>query len=396
MADSSLASTAAGADFIKQYINPCDHGTAKCVGIPDGNTMMTYTIDLKFNKTLDANFFISQDYITSGGTIPPSLNYTIICTPWAHLPYIVVGTFYYTNDTHQPLSGKRYVGIFDPNWNQSDRDFAYGRCVYKGTTLYWIGNEYQRQGIIYATQAPAMRKPWPVHGMDESPKLDTILYNMFDDSDDITSYSRRYETFTIDQGCYLPQRWNFGTSNAFSTPLLAESDKASPYEIQVLNEGAFTRFSIITEESRFKVTTDPIYLSSSSLNVSEKVCELMTGMNCGYISINGADVNNSFSLKSCSGYELIPFIDSEYFGLLQVPPMLDTTALFAVAQMNHGLLYAYPSSYNDFNTMWKNVVSWYNNFRRWYKSDAVQTIGTAVGTFVPGVSTAMNILNKLT
>ena len=392
--DSTIAATSAGSDFIKQYINPCDHGTAKCVGIPDGNTMMTYTIDLKFNKTLDANFFISQEYITAGGTVPPSLNYTIICTPWAHVPYVVVGTYYFTDSNKKPTSQKRYVGIVDPNWNQSDRDFAYGRCVYKGTTLYWIGNEYQRQGIIYATQAPAMRNPKAIGSMSDA-KLDSILFNMFDDSDDITSYSRRYETFTIDQGCYMPQRWNFGTCNYFNTPLLGDSLNVD-YRMQVYNSGVFSTVSICTEDSRFNATTNPLYLSMSSLNLAENTCELLTSMNCGYISINGADVNNSFSLKSCSGYELIPFMDSEYFGLLQNPPMLDTAAMFAVAQMNAGLLYAYPSSYNDFNTMWKNVVSWYNNFRRWYKSDTVQTIGSAIGAVVPGVSTAMNILNKLT
>lgn len=392
--NSRLSATKAGQDFIKQYVNPCDHGTDKCVGIPDGNTMMTYTIDLKFNKTLDSSFFISQEYITAGGTIPPSLNYTIICTPWARVPYVIVGTFYYTTSEKKPTSQKRYVGIVDPNWNQSDRDFAYGRCVYKGTTLYWIGNEYQRQGIIYATQAPAMKNPKSIGSMSDA-KLDSILFNMFDDSDDITSYSRRYETFTIDQGCYLPQRWNFGTCNHFSTPLLGDALNVD-YRMQVYNDGVFSNVSIITEASRFNVSTNPLYLSMSSLNLAENICELLTGMNCGYISINGADVNNSFSLKSCSGYELIPFMDSEYFGLLQSPPVFDADAIFAVAQMNAGLLYAYPSSYNDFNTMWNNVVAWYNNFKTWYHSDAVQTIGTAVGAFVPGVATAMNILNKLT
>ncbi|KAK8815335.1 hypothetical protein WA158_003550 [Blastocystis sp. Blastoise] len=398
----SMASSSAGALYLKRYVNPCDDTSIPVDGVPDGQTHMIYTLNNKFNISID------QDTFVDPRAVVPDLynNFTIIATPWSTYPILIYGTFTWYNTVDKTSSSQTCImGVKDPNWQQNQEDFNLGRGLFRGCTLKWAGNTNNMQGLIYGIQVPyCVDTMYTTSGSVESQDLSYKAFNSYMnpyiplDSNAITSYSPKYKVFNVPDGCYMPQHLSYGYKNYYRPPIFQKKqlDTGDSYEyfINGLLGSASAQMNIFDYDTWMsKRIFTKVMLP---IEVTEYVPSFLhTGFNFGIIRVEGSNFNNPFTLKICNGYELVPSYNSEYFPLLKNPPLLDEQALYACAILTQSLDFCYPSSYNDFQTMWNGVVDFWNKFKRSWNSETVQNIATAASA-IPGVSPWVQGINTLT
>ena len=359
-----------GGAWLASYIDPA-HGN--CQTIPDEDNTPSICLQSNFNITIDKDFFVSDDY---SGDAPTDLDFTVYLTPFPEYPLLVIGYFYFKSGA-DPVRKQRGVLIPDQNImafiSAGDIGVSELRCMYKGCTGHYTGNQYNNEGsmvaasVVIASEDVAQNtsgiensitKLWKTSGLPVGP-------------DNISNSSQTPVTYALPVGIYMVQKYT-GIRSEYVT-----------YDGTTMED--------ITGYGGVPLTWREIYVYQDRFNPSEASTGINWSCNLNWVccSIDSMNAAQSLLFRIYAGYQCHYTYSSGYCVLETHKSFLDQNAIILASQINSGMNSIYPAAVNDFGSVWKRVSAFLS-------SKSVNTLVNAFGdTLGGGWKAAANIYNAL-
>lgn len=355
-------STEKGAEWLTSYLDPA-HGS--CDTYPDEDNNYSFALQSKFNFTIGYSDFVSENY--KGTSLPENITFTIYATPFADMPLCIYGAFYPANAT---AAVYKYVFVVDSSFQTQSSKLTEFRAMYKGFTCTYSGNMYNNEGVMTVSQymltPELINDPdsgynyWNLDAFNELPKT----------SGDIARCNRDYLSYRQDQGCYCSQKI------AGSRSEYHRRTKGQTYWGAGSDEVCTTWGNQLTSQTATSSVSTYYYS-----NLSWIVC-----------NISGLNINQSLNLSVYGGYQC-HFSYSSGMNVFQTnKSYLDMAAIEASSQLSASIPCIYPSSYNDFKSVWRKIK---NFFGSQHGRLLVDTISTIAGPYGGLISAAGDFIASL-
>ena len=359
-----------GGAWLASYIDPA-HGN--CQTIPDEDNTPSICLQSNFNITIDKDFFVSADYT---GAVPSNLDFTVYLTPFPEYPFMVVGWFFYMN-SNSPTRSQRAVLIPDQNImafiSAGDIGVSELRCMYKGCTGHYTGNQYNNEGSMVAASVVIASE----EVAENTSGAESSIVKLWKTSslpvgpDNISNSSQTPATYALPLGIYMVQKYT-GIRSEYST-----YDGTKMEDIQGYADASLTWRDVYSYASRF-IATESSLAINWSCNLDWVCC-----------SIDNMNAAQSLLFRIYAGYQCHYTYSSGYCVLETHKSFLDMNAITLASQINSGMRSIYPASVNDFGSVWKRVSAFLS-------SKNVNTLVNAFGdTLGGGWKAAANIYNAL-
>ena len=365
-----MCDTPDGARWLASYIDPA-HGD--CQTVPDEDNTPSLCVRSNFNFTIDKDFFVSPDY--SGNDIPDNLDFSVYLTPFPDFPVMVIGYFYFM-DSSSPVRKQKACLIPDANVtafvSSSTGNVSEIRCMYKGCTMHYTGNQYNNEGSLTAAAVviPSEDVATSTTGASDSISKLWRTSMLPVGPDNISNASQLFSNYSLPGGIYMVQQYT-GTRSLYAT-----SDQCTLEDINGYGGVALTPAARCTYLNRFKAAQDNTAIMwSCNLNW---VC-------CAIDSMNSAQ---SLLFRVYAGWQCHYSYESGYSILETHKSFLDPRAIALASQINAGVPSVYPAAYNDFRRVWSRVYSFLG-------SKAMKKAVSAVGELGGGFATVSSIYNAL-
>ena len=364
-----MCDTDDGARWVASYIDPA-HGN--CQTIPDEDNTPSICLQSNFNFTIDQDFFVSDDYT---GDPPNDLDFTVYLTPFPDYPVMVVGYFYFMS-SQTPVRKQRAILVADVNTTAFISGGKAGvseiRCMYKGCTMHYTGNQYNNEGSLTAASVviPCEDAAFSSTGVSDSIGKFWRTSMLPVGSDNISNASQGFQNAALPAGIYMVQQFT-GTRSLYST-----SDK---HELEDINGygGVVIDYSQVTNyDNRF--STEP------NRNFIQWSCNL----NWVCCAVESMNVEQSVLFRVYAGWQCHSSYESGFAILETHKSYLDPRAITMASQINASVPSVYPASYNDFRKVWKSVYTFLG-------SKKVKGAVNALGSLGGGFGTAAAIYNQL-
>ena len=365
----SLCDTPDGARWLASYIDPA-HGN--CQTIPDEDNTPSICLQSNFNFTIDRDFFVSPDY---EGDTPPDLDFSVYLTPFPDFPVMVIGWFYYMNST-TAMRQQRAVYVSDANTTAfisgGKAGVAELRCMYKGCTMHYTGNQYNNEGSMTAAPVviPFEDVATSTAGTSESIEKLWRTSMLPVGADNISNAAQGFSNYALPNGIYMVQQYT-GTRALYTC-----EDNAHLEDIKGYGQQTITWDQMFSYDNRFKVEPDRIAIQWS--------CNL----NWVCLAVESMNIAQSLLFRVYAGWQCHYSYESGFSVLETHKSYLDMKAIQLASQINAGLPAVYPASYNDFRKVWRSV-------RSFLSSKQMKAAVNAIGGLGGGFGTAAAIYNQL-
>lgn len=365
----SLCDTPDGARWLASYIDPA-HGN--CQTIPDEDNTPSICLQSNFNFTIDRDFFVSPDY---QGDTPPDLDFSVYLTPFPDFPVMVIGWFYYMN-SNTAMRQQRAVYVSDANTTAFISGGKAGvtelRCMYKGCTMHYTGNQYNNEGSMTAAPVviPYEDVATSTAGTSESIEKLWRTSMLPVGADNISNAAQGFSNYALPNGIYMVQQYT-GTRALYSC-----EDNAHLEDIKGYGQQTITWDQMFSYDNRFKVEPDRIAIQWS--------CNL----NWVCLAVESMNIAQSLLFRVYAGWQCHYSYESGFSVLETHKSYLDMKAIQLASQINAGLPAVYPASYNDFRKVWRSV-------RSFLSSKQMKAAVNAIGGLGGGFGTVAAIYNQL-
>lgn len=365
----SLCDTPDGARWLASYIDPA-HGN--CQTIPDEDNTPSICLQSNFNFTIDRDFFVSPDY---QGDTPPDLDFSVYLTPFPVFPVMVIGWFCYM-DSNTGKRQQRAVYVPDANTTAFISGGRAGvselRCMYKGCTMHYTGNQYNNEGSMTAAPVviPYEDVATSTAGTSESIEKLWRTSMLPVGADNISNVAQGFANYALPNGIYMVQQYT-GTRALYSCEDNAHLEKSKGYGQQPI---AWDQ--MFSYDNRFKASPDRIAIQWS--------CNL----NWVCLAVESMNIAQSLLFRVYAGWQCHYSYESGFAVLETHKSFLDMRAIQLASQINAGLPAVYPASYNDFRKVWRSV-------RSFLSSKQMKAAVNALGGLGGGFGTAAAIYNQL-
>lgn len=359
-----------GARWLASYIDPA-HGSCEC--IPDEDNTPSICLQANFNFTIDRDFFVSPDY---AGDVPDNLDFSVYLTPFPEYPIMVISWFYFMSST-TAIRKMRAVLVPDANImafiSAGEVGISELRCMYKGCTGHYTGNQYNNEGSLTAASVVIPSEDVA----NDSSGTDSSITRLWKTSalpvgpDNVSNASQSTVTYALPVGCYLVQKYT-GTRSEYVT-----------YDGVSLED--------ISGYGQVKITQNDVYsfLDRFNANPSNLAIKWSCNLNWVCLAVDSMNAAQSLLFRVYAGYQCHYTYQSGYSVLETHKSYLDMSAIILASQINSGMTSIYPASVNDFGSVWKRVSAFLS-------SKKVNTLVNAVGnTLGGGWKAAANVYNAL-
>ena len=364
-----LCDTPDGARWLASYIDPA-HGD--CQTVPDEDNTPSLCLRSNFNFTIDKGFFVSDDY---NGDVPDNLDFCVYLTPFPDFPVMVIGYFFFMS-SGSPVRKQKACLIPDANVtafvNTSSSNVSEIRCMYKGCTMHYTGNQYNNEGSLTAASVviPCEDVATSTSGSSDSIGKLWRTSMLPVGPDNISNASQLFSNYSLPGGIYMVQQYT-GTRS-----LYACADQCTLEDINGYGGISIPPAQRCSYLNRFAVEQDNTAIQwSCNLNW---VC-------CAVDSMNTAQ---SLLFRVYAGWQCHYSYESGYSILETHKSFLDPRAIALASQINAGVPSVYPAAYNDFRKVWSRVYSFLG-------SKAMKKAVNAVGELGGGFATVSSIYNAL-
>ena len=364
-----MCDTPEGTRWLASYIDPA-HGS--CQTIPDEDNTPSICLQSNFNFTIDKDFFVSPDYT---GDVPDDLDFSVYLTPFPDFPIMVVGYFFFMSAS-SPIRKQRAVYVPDANTTAFISGGKAGvselRCMYKGCTMHYTGNQYNNEGSITAASVVIPHEDVAYSSTGASDSIGHLWKTSMlpVGPDNISNASQGFSNYALPGGIYMVQQFT-GTRSLYVC-----SDESKLEDIKGYGGIPISYDGMCSYLNRFVAEPDRTLIQwSCNLNW---VC-------CAVESMN---IAQSLLFRVYGGWQCHYSYESGFSILETHKSFLDPRAIALASQINAGVPSVYPASYNDFRKVWRSVYSFLG-------SKNVKKIVNAVGSLGGGFGTAASIYNQL-
>lgn len=363
-----LCDTPDGARWLASYIDPA-HGD--CQTVPDEDNTPSLCLRSNFNFTIDRDFFVSPDYT---GDVPDNLDFSVYLTPFPDFPVMVVGFFFFMS-AGSPVRKQKACLMPDANvtaFVNGGNNVTEIRCMYKGCTMHYTGNQYNNEGSLTAASVVIPSEDVANATTGDSDSIGKLWRTSMlpVGPDNISNASQLFSNYSLPGGIYMVQQYT-GTRS-----LYACADKCTLEDINGYGGAKILPQQRCSYLNRFKTEQDnTAILWSCNLNW---VC-------CAVDSMNSAQ---SLLFRVYAGWQCHYSYESGYSILETHKSFLDPRAIALASQINAGVPSVYPAAYNDFRKVWSRVYSFLG-------SKAMKKAVNAVGELGGGFATVSSIYNAL-
>lgn len=210
-----MVDTVDGARWLASYIDPA-HGS--CQTVPDEDNTPSICLQSNFNFTIDKDFFVSSTYT---GDLPGNIDFSVYLTPFPDYPIMVIGWFYYMSAS-TPTRALKAVYIPDANTlafvNGRGVGVAELRCMYKGCTMHYTGNQFNNEGSITAASVVIPHEDVATSTSGDTDSISHLWRTSMlpVGPDNISNASQGFSNYALPGGIYMVQQFT-GTRSLYVT-----------------------------------------------------------------------------------------------------------------------------------------------------------------------------------